>query len=262
MTTADRVDDPDADTFEDDHHLAARLAAEAGTLLLATRLELEAGGWPSWRIMDEGDLRSHHFLADALAVARPDDAVLSEEGRDTRARLAADRVWIVDPLDGTNEFGEPGRSDWAVHVALVSGDGRLLAGAVSLPAHSIVLSTDPAPLLPALDRDRPRVITSRWHTPYVAMLIGEALGADVVRLGSAGAKAMAVVLGHADVYAHGGGMYEWDTAAPAAVAVAAGLHVSRLDGSPLVYNRSDPWMPDFVICRPELAEAALAAVQR
>jgi len=153
-----------------------------------------------------------------------------------------------------------GRVDWAVHVALWQS-GRLAAGAVSLPALDIVFSTDPAPTLPAVERERPRVVTSRTRNPYSAVLVANELGCDAIRLGSAGAKAMAVVLGEADIYVHDGGMYQWDSAAPAAVALAAGLHVSRIDGSPLVYNDRDPWLPDLLVCRPELAEAALAALR-
>jgi len=247
---------------ENDHQLATRLAVEAGRLLVHVRGELARQGAHPWQVMDTGDITAHRFLVQALAGARPGDAVLSEEGSDDRRRVHADRVWIVDPLDGTNEFGEPGRPDWAVHVALWER-GHLTAGAVSLPAVDTVFSTDPAPVLPAVQReaDRPVLITSRNRIPYLALSIGRALDCTALRLGSAGAKAMAVVMGHADIYAHDGGMYQWDSAAPAVVAAAAGLHVSRIDGSPLVYNDADPWLPDFLICRPELAERALAAVR-
>jgi 3'(2'), 5'-bisphosphate nucleotidase len=185
--------------------------------------------------------------------------VLSEEGMEDPRRFTADRVWIVDPLDGTNEFGERGRSDWAVHVALWEGDD-FAAGAVSLPAHGLVFATDPAPILPPQQRDVPRIITSRNRNPYAAVVVANALGCDAVRLGSAGAKAMAVVVGEADIYVHDGGMYQWDSAAPAAVALAAGLHVSRIDGSPMVFNARDPWLPDFLVCRKELAEPVLEAL--
>jgi 3'(2'), 5'-bisphosphate nucleotidase len=168
-------------------------------------------------------------------------------------------VWIVDPLDGTNEFGERGRHDWAVHVALWER-GSLTAAAVSLPALGAVFGTDPAPVLPTPTRERPRLITSRNRAPYAAVLVADALECDAVRLGSAGAKAMAVVLGEADIYVHDGGMYQWDSAAPAAVALAAGLHATRIDGSPLVYNERDAWLPDFLICRPELADPVLDAI--
>ena len=192
--------------------------------------------------------------------ARPRDAILSEEGRDSRNRLSANRVWIVDPLDGTNEFGEPGRLDWAVHVALVV-DGQPVAAAVSLPALGSHVRAPSRHRSCRLPRDRgPRVVTSRFRSPQAAVIAAQVLGADVIRLGSAGAKAMAVVMGHADVYAHHGGMYEWDSAAPAAVAAAAGLHVSRIDGSPLAYNNPDPWLPDLLVCRPELAEPILSAL--
>lgn len=244
---------------ETDVELATRLAVEAGHLLLQVREELEARRAPAWQVMDNGDLLSHRFLLDELRTARPDDAVLSEEGVEDPRRFTSDRVWIVDPLDGTNEFGERGRHDWAVHVALWERD-RLSAGAVSLPALDMVFSTDPAPVLPPQQRDIPRVVTSRTRNPPAAVIVANALGADAVRLGSAGAKAMAVVVGEADIYVHDGGMYQWDSAAPAAVALAAGLHVSRVDGTPLVYNARDAWLPDFLVCRKEYAEGVLTAL--
>lgn len=244
-----------------DHELAARAATEAGRLLVAIRAEMEASGeWPEL-IGDEGDRRAHDLLVELLGREHPGDSVLSEEGRDNLARLDAERVWIIDPLDGTREFSEPGRVDWAVHVALAI-DGAAVAGAVALPARNLTLATQPAPP-PAPSWDGPpRLVVSRSRPPYQANLICQALDGQLVPLGSAGAKAMAVVLGEADIYAHAGGQYEWDNAAPAAVAMAAGLHVSRLDGSPLVYNRRDPWLPDLLICRPELARPALDALTR
>jgi 3'(2'), 5'-bisphosphate nucleotidase len=244
---------------ETDAELATRLAIEAGQLLVELRADLTSRGAPSWQVMDNGDLASHRFLLDELRTARPDDAVLSEEGVEDPRRFTADRVWIVDPLDGTNEFGERGRHDWAVHVALWSRD-HFVAAAVSLPALDLVFATDPAPLLPPQQRDLPRVVTSRTRNPPAAVIVANALGADAVRLGSAGAKAMAVVVGEADIYVHDGGMYQWDSAAPAAVAEAAGLHVSRVDGSPLVYNARDAWLPDFLVCRKEHAEGVMTAL--
>jgi 3'(2'), 5'-bisphosphate nucleotidase len=247
------------ESTETDAELAVRLAREAGHLLVGLREQLWSDGAHPWEVMDEGDAISHRFIAEQLRQLRPDDAVLDEEGREDPRRFTADRVWIIDPLDGTREFGEPGRHDWAVHVALWNRD-RFEAGAVSLPAVDLVLATDPAPVLPDPGRPRPRIITSRSRTPYAAVLVANALGCDAVRLGSAGAKAMAVVLGEADIYVHDGGMYQWDSAAPAAVAAAAGLHVSRVDGSPIVYNDRDPWLPDVLICRPELADGVLHAL--
>jgi 3'(2'), 5'-bisphosphate nucleotidase len=245
---------------EDDVQLAARLAVEAGHLLVKLRNELNGAGSPSWQVMDAGDLASHHFIVKALAEARPDDAVLSEEGLEDPRRFTTDRVWIVDPLDGTTEFGERGRHDWAVHIALWDKD-HLSAGAVSLPALDLVFCTDPPSVVPETGRSRPRLVTSRTRNPYVAVVVANALDADAVRLGSAGAKAMAVVMGEADIYVHDGGMYQWDSAAPAAVALAAGLHVSRIDGSPMVFNARDAWLPDLLICRPEYAEPALEALR-
>jgi 3'(2'), 5'-bisphosphate nucleotidase len=246
---------------ESDADLATRLATEAGDLLVELRSRLVASGAPYWTVMDEGDAASQQFLAGELAKARPDDAVLSEEGRDDPRRWTQSRVWIIDPLDGTREFGEPGRNDWAVHVALWTGT-CFGAGAVSLPAIGRTLSTDPAPEVPVVERARPVVVTSRSRSSYVTVVVAAALDASVVTLGSAGAKAMAVVNGIADVYVHAGGMYQWDSAAPAAVALAAGLHVSRIDGSPIVYNARDPWLPDFLVCRPAYAGEVLAALAR
>lgn len=244
----------------DDHHLAGRLATEAGELLVRVRDRLVAEGAPPWHVMDEGDAAGHRYLVERLHALRPADAVLSEEGRDDRRRLVAERVWIVDPLDGTNEFGE-GRWDWAVHVALVR-DGFPIAAAVALPALQRTFVTSPPPdPPPPLDGGRHlRIVTSRYRSSHHTASVAAALDAEVLRVGSAGAKTMAVVTGDADVYAHSGGMYEWDSAAPVAVARAAGLHVSRIDGSPLVYNRPDPWLPDVLVCRPELVDRVLAAL--
>lgn len=244
----------------DDHAEAARIARLAGEALLRVRREGESRGADGIALGEEGDLCSHRLIVDLLAEVRPGDAVLSEESSDNHIRLGSTRVWIVDPLDGTREFSESGRSDWAVHVALVEG-GTLVAAAVALPARSLVLSTGRPPTVPPRPPtgDRPRLVVSRTRPPMVTAAIQRALDAVLVPMGSAGAKAMAVVLGEADVYAHAGGQYEWDSAAPVGVAAAAGLHVSRLDGSPLRYNQPDPWLPDVLICRPELAEQVIAA---
>ncbi len=240
----------------EDHQLAATLATEAGGLLVDLRAELEARGVAANELKDEGDRRSHELLMRRLAEARPGDAVLSEEGKDDTARLDASRVWIVDPLDGTREFGEPPRTDWAVHVALVE-DGVPTAGAVALPALDTTLSTAaPSSLLPA-PVGRPRIICSRTRPGPAAEMLADELDGELIHMGSAGAKAMAVVRGEADVYAHTGGQYEWDSCAPVAVAAAAGLHATRLDGERLVYNREDPYLPDLLICRPELVEQVL-----
>jgi 3'(2'), 5'-bisphosphate nucleotidase len=242
-----------------DHELAGRAATETGHLLVALRAELQAGGQRPGHTGDAGDRQAHLFLVDLLAREAPGDAVLSEEGRDDLRRLDHERVWIVDPVDGTREFSEAGRTDWAVHVALAI-DGVAVAGAVALPARGLTLTTDPPPPPRPPDEDEIRILVSRTRPPHQAQLIQEALGGRLVPMGSAGAKAMAVVLGEADVYAHAGGQYEWDNAAPAAVAAAAGLHVSRLDGSPLRYNQPDPWLPDLLICRPDLADPVLKAL--
>jgi 3'(2'), 5'-bisphosphate nucleotidase len=238
-----------------DHHLAAELALLAGQRLL--RLRAGAAGADDLRA--RGDREADDLLVAALRRARPADGLLSEESLDDRRRLDHHRVWIVDPLDGTREFGEPGRADWAVHVALVE-DGEPIAGAVALPARGRALTTaDPAALPPRRPAP-PRVVVSRTRPPALVAPVASALGAEVVELGSAGAKAMAVVLGEAEVYLHAGGMYEWDSCAPVAVALAAGLHCSRIDGRPLRYNNPEPSLPDLLVCRPELASATLEAV--
>ncbi len=242
----------------DDHRLAAELATAAGELLLEVRSQL--GGASTDTLRAAGDRRSHEFLVSALATRRPLDAVLSEEGLDDAGRLSAERVWIVDPLDGTREFSEPGRSDWAVHVALWQA-GRLTAGAVALPAQGTTFASPSVPAPPAA-LGPPRVVVSRTRPPAIALDVRDRLGGVLVEMGSAGAKAMAVVQGLADVYVHAGGQYEWDSAAPVAVAHAAGLHTSRIDGSLLEYNRPDPLLPDLLICRPELAAAVLAVTGR
>jgi 3'(2'), 5'-bisphosphate nucleotidase len=240
-----------------DDELAAHLATEAGRLLLTVREELADA--PAAERKAAGDKRSHEFLMAALAAARPDDAVLSEEGADDPVRLRSDRVWIVDPLDGTREFSELGREDWAVHVALWQ-TGELIAGAVALPAQGVTLATPSVPAPPPAPAS-PRIVVSRTRPPAVALAVRDALNGTLVEMGSAGAKVASVVQGLADVYVHAGGQYEWDSAAPVAVARAAGLHTSRIDGSPLVYNRPDPLLPDLVVCRPEYADAVLAVTR-
>ncbi|MEY3034516.1 MAG: hypothetical protein RLZ86_1138 [Actinomycetota bacterium] len=246
-------------SVESDQQLASRVATEAGALLVVLRDELDARGTHYWDMKDEGDVAGHRFIVDALRLARPDDVILSEEGFDDRRRLAADRVWIVDPIDGTSEFAEPPRWDWAVHIALWER-GELTAAAVAMPSLGRTFAADPPEVLPPYERDQPILVTSRNRNTYAAVMVARSLDCRVGRLGSAGAKTMAVVMGEADVYVHDGGMYQWDTAAPAAVAAAAGLHVSRIDGSPLVYNQPDLWLPDFLVCRREIADAALRAL--
>lgn len=243
----------------DDHLEAARIATAAGELLLAIRDDMSSRGVDPKEMKDQGDLQSHEFIMEELRRVRPDDAILSEEGKDGTARLDADRTWIVDPVDGTREFSEPPRTDWAVHVAMVI-DGEPVVGAVALPGLGITLSTADAPTMPAEGTTPPRMIVSRTRPPAAALAVAEQLGAVLVEMGSAGAKAMSVVRGESEMYAHSGGQYEWDSCAPVAVARAAGLHCSRIDGSPLVYNNEDPYLPDLLICRPEYAEAALAAL--
>ena len=242
----------------DDNALAAAIATAAGALLLDLRTALVDADLDTIRA--EGDRTSNDFILHELDVARPSDAVLSEEAADDLARLAASRVWIVDPLDGTREFGE-GRDDWAVHVALAI-DGTVVGAAVALPGLGLTLTAEPAPSLAPAHAGGPRLVVSRTRPPAMAEEVATALGGTLVPLGSAGAKAMAVVRGEADIYLHSGGQYEWDSAAPVGVAAAAGLHTSRLDGSPLRYNQENPWLPDLLICRPELATSVLDLVNR
>jgi len=243
-----------------DHDDAARYAADAGALLLDLRARGERDDdGRRFALGDVGDVGANRRLLELLHAEHRDDPVLSEESADDPRRHDADRVWIVDPLDGTREFTESGRTDWAVHVALWERGRGLTAGAVALPAQQRVLSTAEPPTVPDAGNRRLRVVVSRTRPPPAARRVAAALDAELVGLGSAGAKAMAVVTGEVDAYVHAGGQYEWDSAAPAAVAAAAGLHVSRLDGSPLQYNRADPWLPDLVVCRRELADAIVAA---
>lgn len=244
--------------IDSDHELARFAAVEAGRVLMALRDEM--GFEDIKRLRDQGDRVAHELLTNLLAEQRPEDAVLSEEGIDDPGRLNAERVWIVDPLDGTREFGENGRTDWAVHVALIE-HGVPVAAAVALPARDMVMTTLPVPPKPARTPGRIRLVVSRSHTPPAALAVAAELDAELVYMGSAGAKTMAVVLGDADAYLHIGGQYEWDSAAPVGVALAAGLTATRVDGSPLRYNRKSPWLPDQVVCRPDLHDAIVQAVR-
>ncbi|HET9077006.1 MAG TPA: 3'(2'),5'-bisphosphate nucleotidase CysQ [Acidimicrobiales bacterium] len=240
-----------------DAALAASIAEEAGRLLLAVR----ASGPEGVDLGREGDLRSNEMILGRLAAARPADAVLSEESADGPARLDADRVWIIDPLDGTREFVMAGRTDWAVHVALWESGTGLTAGAVAQPAIGQVFCTDrPHPPGPARP-DGPLILVSDSRPPEFAPAVAAAVGATVAPMGSAGAKAMAVLRGEADAYLHAGGQWEWDSAAPVAVVQASGFHASRIDGSPLRYNQARPYLPDLLICRPELAGPLLDALR-
>ena len=262
-----------------DDVLARDLADRAGQLLLNLRAR---GGDPD-ALRKSGDRQSHEFLTAELAAHRPSDAVLSEEGIDDKSRLTADRVWIVDPLDGTREFGDDGRTDWAVHVALWErgktgneASGGLTAGAVALPAQGQVLSTaDPLVMPDISDMSAGggraevgdggagplRIVVSRSRAPLFVRKVAEIAGAELVPYGSAGAKVATVSRGETDAYVHGDGFYEWDTAAPVAVARAAGFHTSRIDGASLAYNRADPLMPDILVCRPAIAGLLLEAIR-
>ncbi|HEY2671464.1 MAG TPA: 3'(2'),5'-bisphosphate nucleotidase CysQ [Rugosimonospora sp.] len=267
-----------------DGAFARWLAEQAGELLMELRSDAEFQGDPD-ALRAAGDKRAHDLITAMLARWRPGDAVLSEEGvRDDPARLDAERVWIVDPLDGTREFGEPGRVDWAVHIALwargSTAPSRLSAAAVALPAQRRVFATDFPPTYPPMSasasqagpsgtgegRGAPvaghlRIAASRTRPPAVLKQVVDELGATTVPMGSAGAKIIAVVTGDVDAYVHAGGQYEWDSAAPVAVATATGLHASRIDGSALEYNQADPKLPDIVVCRKDLAPRLLAALR-
>jgi 3'(2'), 5'-bisphosphate nucleotidase len=237
-----------------DGELAIHLAEVAGRILLEVRA---SGIFEGKSLGVAGDQTANQFLVHALRQQRPDDGLLSEESKDTEERLSKSRVWIVDPVDGTREYGEE-RADWAVHVGLAV-DGAPVLGAVALPGAGKVLSTH-APLAVPPAPEVLRMVVSRTRPAKEATEIAERLGAELVPMGSAGAKAMAIVLGDADIYLHSGGQYEWDSCAPAAVALAHGLHCSRIDGSPLVYNQADTYMPDLLICRKEHADLVLSQV--
>ena len=245
----------------DDHQFAVFAAEAAGTRLL----EVRGQGLEGRALKDAGDAAAQELLAGLLAEHRPGDHVLSEEASDDKSRLQADRVWIIDPLDGTREFSEPPREDWAVHVALwersAPGDG-LTAGAVAQPALGETFDTGAPVVVPPRTAERVRIAVSRTRPPAFVTALAEEIDAELVPMGSAGVKVMSVVRDIADAYVHAGGQYQWDNAAPVAVARAAGLHCSRVDGSPLVYNEDDTSLPDLIVCRPEIADLILEFVQR
>ncbi len=243
----------------DDHQFAVFAAEAAGARLLEVREQ----GLEGRALKDAGDAAAQELLAALLAEHRPADSVLSEEASDDKSRLDADRVWIIDPLDGTREFSEPPRDDWAVHVALWERTaGELTAGAVAQPALGETFNTGTPAQVPPRTSDRPRIAVSRTRPPAFVKALAEEIDAELVPMGSAGVKVMSVVRDVADAYVHAGGQYQWDNAAPVVVARAAGLHCSRVDGSPLVYNEDDTALPDLVVCRPELAEEILGFVRR
>jgi 3'(2'), 5'-bisphosphate nucleotidase len=247
---------PPAEAATDDHVLATWLATVAGERLLEVRQE----GLEGRELKDAGDRAAHELLMQLLAEHRPDDAVLSEEGKDDKARLTNSRVWIVDPLDGTREFSEVPRDDWAVHVALWQ-DGDLVAGAVAQPALGETFNTGQPPVVPPSTAERPRIAVSRSRPPEFVHALAQEIDAELVPMGSAGVKVISVARDVTDAYVHAGGQYEWDSAAPVAVARAAGLFTSRIDGSPLEYNQDDVYLPDLIVCRPELAERIVAFVK-
>ncbi len=251
---------PPAGVADDDHQLATWAATVAGNLLVQVRGQ----GLEGKELKDAGDQASHEFLMRLLAEHRPGDAVLSEESAHSiadKSRLTAQRVWIIDPLDGTREFSEPPRDDWAVHVALWQ-DGDLVAGAVAQPGLDATFNTGEPPVVPSRTSDRPRIAVSRTRPPEFVKALAEEIDAELVPMGSAGAKVISVARDVTDAYVHAGGQYEWDSAAPVAVARAAGLHTSRADGAPLEYNQDDVLLPDLLVCRPELADQITSFVKR
>ena len=260
MTEPADLPTPPVAAQTDDHAFAAWAATVAGDLLT----EVRGQGLEGKELKDAGDLAAHDLLMALCAAHRPDDAVMSEESKASivnRDRLNASRVWIIDPLDGTREFSEPPRDDWAVHVALWE-DGELTVGAVAQPGIGTTFDTGNPPIVPPRSAERPRIAVSRTRPPAFVEGLAEEMGADLVPMGSAGAKVISVVRDVSDAYVHAGGQYEWDSAAPIAVARAAGLHTSRIDGSPLVYNQEDVMLPDLVVCRPELADTILDYIAR
>ncbi len=265
--------DPDnVDTLDDTMDLMndAKLARAAADAAALTLLRLRQRGWDE-DLGRDGDASANTTILRALHEARPKDALLSEETVDDASRLSATRVWIIDPLDGTREYTAAGRTDWAVHVALWSSGrlgsrgrqgshGRLVAGAVALPGLGITLATDDPPAIPVPRPRQLRIAVSRTRPPSFVPALAQRLDAELVPLGSAGYKTAAVIRGEVDAYVHAGGQYEWDSAAPVAVAQSTGLHTSRLDGTPLVYNSPDPLLPDLLVCRPEFAAIILRTI--
>ncbi len=256
MTDSLDLPTPPADVVADDHLLSAWAATLAGERLERMRGE----GLEGKELKDAGDALGHRILMRLLTTHRPDDAILSEEGKDDKGRLQNRRVWIVDPLDGTREYSEPPRDDWAIHVALWA-DGDLVAGAVAQPGMSTTFSTAEPPVVPARSSIRPRIAVSRTRPPEFVAALAEQIDAELVPMGSAGAKVISVARDVTDAYVHAGGQYEWDSAAPVVVARSAGLHTSRADGAPLLYNQDDVLLPDLLVCRPELAEVITSFVR-
>lgn len=241
-----------------DHAVATQLARGAMERLvtLRQRFASEQRDPSEWGAL--ADAAANSWLLERIADLRPDDAVLSEESPDDGERLRCSRVWIIDPLDGTKEFAQPGRIDWAVHVAL-SVDGVAEVGAVALP-DGMCWATQPTPVPTPADHQGLRMVVSRSRAPELCFAVADRLGAEVQPCGSAGAKVAAVLAGRAELYLHAGGMRQWDSCAPVAVAHAAGLHASRIDGAPLRYNEADVNLPDILVCRAELAGPALDAI--
>ncbi len=234
-----------------DSRLTNQIAEGCGNILKGVRT---SGLLRGLALGDAGDTLAQEWISRVLAQHRPDDGFLSEEDTDDLSRLDKKRVWIVDPLDGTKEFST-GRQDWAIHIALVI-DGKPAHAAVGMPDLGVTFKSSEARAVTGpLAR---RFVVSRNRPPQVASYIAEQMGYTTRGIGSAGAKAMQVLLGDFDGYIHAGGQYEWDQAAPVGVALAAGLWCSRLDGSEITFNQEDTYIPDLLICRPEIKDEVLA----
>lgn len=239
----------------DDATLALRLALGTGEILKGVR---GVGLLRGQGLGKAGDAIAQDWIARALQLHRPEDSVLSEEAEDDRTRMDNDRVWIIDPLDGTREYAG-GRQDWAVHIALAI-NGKIEHAAVGMPDLGKVFHT--ADVRAVGGRPTNRLVISQNSVPEVATFIAEDLGMELVRMGSCGAKTTSVILGDNDVYVHAGGQYEWDNAAPVGIAQAAGLFTSRLNGEKLQYNCDDPYLPDLLVCRPDAAERVLSSAAK
>lgn len=242
-----------------DHELARTLASTAGEFLVDYQRDgLAADRWGEWLGAD-GDAAAHDVIIEQLHSARPDDAWLSEEGRDDpEERSMSERAWVIDPLDGSADFGR-GTNEWAVHVALTER-GSATAGAVAVPGLGRVFSTDEATAVGSRTDRAPVVVTGRARHWTDGQRVAGALSGELVVCGSAGVKAMLVVAGVADIYVHAGALYEWDVCAPAIVAQAHGLVAVAPDGAELRFNKSRPVVPGVVITHPDLLDATLAAL--
>ncbi len=255
---------------EIDRQLALDVSEKAAQNLLRIRREGFLKGESGRALSDVGDRISEEIIRSMIESERPDDAILSEEQMtEDQRRFYAERVWIIDPLDGSREFGTEANADWAIHVALwnrsqsdTNGfhEGKIALSVVTIPATGETYTSFWTQKRD-YDIETPiRIVVSNTRAPEWLSDLGAYLNVTLLPRGSAGVKAMEVVAGRADAYVHSGGQYEWDSAAPVGVSLAAGLHASRLDGTPLRYNQPDPYLPDLVICKKTLAPLLLEAI--